>query len=239
MRTRSSFQHARHDPAYRWALGGVLSLIVAFNSSAAYLAQQTAAANKNAPQSAKNPSHFVQAEALLRQGSLEEAKTETQQQLRLHPDSAEGYRLLGIIYVTEKDFPNAMEAFEHAVKLDPTSAGTRNDLGSVYLAQQKPALAEKEFRKALLLEPANRDANFNLGLLLLAKNQPAEAIPHFLRVRPQDVPTRMNLIRAYLRVGRTADGLKLAKDISSENRDDVDLHTALGVLMASEKQWSS
>ncbi len=71
----------------------------------------------------------------------------------------------------------------------------------------------------------------------MAKNLPAQAIPHFQRIQPQDSATRFNLIRAYLRAGKTAEGLKLAAEISSQSKDDVKLHFTLGVLLASEKQY--
>ena len=45
------------------------------------------------------------------------------------------------------------------------------------------------------------------------------------------------MIRAYLRAGRTAEGLKLATDLSAQNKDNVQLHFTLGVLLASEKQY--
>ena len=61
----------------------------------------------------------------------------------------EGYNLLGIIYSSEKDFANALDAFQHALKLDPNSTRTQNNLGNVYVAQEKFDLAEKEFRQGL------------------------------------------------------------------------------------------
>ncbi len=98
-------------------------------------------------------------------------------------------------------------------------------------------LAEKEFGKVLRADPANREANYNLGLVLMAKGSPAEAIVHFQRVRPADIATRFNLIRAYLQAGRTAEGLKAARELSTQNKDNVQLHFTLGVLLAGEKQY--
>ena len=119
----------------------------------------------------------------------------------------------------------------------PNSTRTRNNLGNTYIAQQKLELAEKEFRTVLRLDPANSDGNYNLALLLMAKGSPAEAIVHLQRVRPATLPVRFNLIRAYLRAGRVAEGLKTATEISAQNESDVQLHTTLGVLLASEKQY--
>ncbi len=242
---RSSVRRFLRTVGRRWMRNPVLALAMLSVLPCAAAAQQTnktsptASAKPKAAQTPRPPSPFLQAETLLSQGLLDEAKKETLAQLQLHPSSSEGYKLLGIICVSQKDYVNAMEAFQHALKLEPASAGLHNDLGNVFMAQGKPDLAEKEFRKALLLDSSNRDANFNLGLLLMAKNQPVEAIPHFQRVHPVDTPTRFNLLRAYLRAGKTAEGLKLANEISGQDPNNVNLHTTLGALLASEKQWRS
>jgi len=186
--------------------------------------------------SSKNGDPFVEAKTLFQQGSIEEAKNKIQGQLALNP-SVEGYNLLGIVYSSQRDYANALDAFQHALKIDPNSAKTCNNLGNLYVAQEKLDLAEKEFRKVLRLDPGNRDANYNLGLVLLSRNLPSQAIASFQRVHPANAETRFNLIRAYLLAGRTAEGLKLARDLSVEGHDSIQLHFTLGVLLASAKQY--
>jgi len=217
-------------------LGRILALLLMIIPATGF-AQQTKPSRSNAPQTSQISPLLQEAEELLRQGSSEEAKKKVQEELEKNPSSLEGYNLLGIIYTDERDFANAFAAYEKALKLNPNSTRTLNNLGSLYVAQNKLDLAEKEFKKVLLLEAGNRDANYNLGLLLMARGSPAAAILHFQRIHPADVATRSNLIRAYVRAGRTAEGLKLADDLSTENKDDVQLQFTLGVLLASEKQY--
>jgi len=47
--------------------------------------------------SPQTPSAFQEAESLLAQGLLDQAKEKIQEQLRLNPKSVEGYNLLGIV----------------------------------------------------------------------------------------------------------------------------------------------
>jgi tetratricopeptide (TPR) repeat protein len=183
------------------------------------------------------PSPFSEAETLLRQGSIEEAKQKIQEQLALHPTSVAGYNLLGIAYSSEKDYANALDAFQQALKLSSTSTKTHNNLGNLYVAENESDLAEKEFRTTLRLDPADRDGNYNLGLLLMAKGSLAQAIFHFQKVRPATIETRFNLVRCYLQSGQTASGLALAKALSLQNQDDVRLHFTLGIFLASAKQY--
>jgi tetratricopeptide (TPR) repeat protein len=200
-------------------------------------ARQTAPNYGNGAQPVKISPVLQEAEELLRQGSIAEAKSKIQVELQQNPSSVEGYNLLGIAFSDEKDYVNALQSFQQALKLNPNYTRTRNNLGNLYVAQEKLDLAEKEFATVLRREPGNRDANYSLGLVLMAKNLPAQAIPHFQRVHPQDVATRFHLVRAYLRAGRPAEGLKMATELSGQNKDDVKLHFTLGVLLASEKQY--
>jgi tetratricopeptide (TPR) repeat protein len=197
-------------------------------------------AQKQDPAISSSPSDssaFAEAESLLRQGSIAEAKQKIREQLALHPKSVAGYNLLGIAYSGEKDYASALDAFQHALKLNPNSIKTHNNLGNLYVAENEPELAEKEFAASLRLDPSNRDGNYNLGLFLMAKGSSAAAIPHLLRVHPATLDTRLNLIRCYLQTGQTAAGLNLARTLSAENQDDVRLHTTLGVLLASAKRY--
>jgi tetratricopeptide (TPR) repeat protein len=192
---------------------------------------------REAEQSSELSANLQQAEELRRQGLFDQARSKAQEELQRNPTSVEAYNMLGFIYIDEKDYSNAVEAFQHALKLAPGSAKTRNNLGNVYLSEQKPDLAENEFRTVLRNDPGNRDANYNLGLVLMSKGSPGEAIPHFERVRPATVATQFNLIRAYLASNRTAEGLRLGTELSAQNKNDIQLHFSLGIMLAAEKQY--
>ncbi len=208
-----------------WAFALALAVIASAQTPAASVETNKAA------------SGFRDVEALIKEGRFETAKARLQEELQVHPSSAEAYNLLGIVYSAEKDFPSALEAFQHAAKLDPKSAKTRNNLGNTYVAQQNLDAAEREFREALRLDPANRDADYNLGLVLMARGKPREAILYLQRVPPSNTAARMNLVRACLRAKRNEEALRLAGEISAAAKNDVQVHFTLGILLAGEKQY--
>jgi len=185
----------------------------------------------------QNPagSPFRVAEDLLAQHRLAEARTETLDQLKSHP-TVDGYNLLGIIQSNQQDFGAAIASFQHALRIKPGFPKTLNNLGNVYAAQHQFEPAERQFRAALRTDPANADANYNLGVLLMMKGAPAGAIPYLQRVKsPQ---AQLNLVRAYLQAHRTADATRTAESLSEHNKDNVQVQFSLGVLMASEHQYS-
>ena len=188
-------------------------------------------------QSAKNAANFQRVEALVQQGRLDEARTQMLDELQRNPASVDGYNLLGIIDSDGQDYPDALAAFQKALQLAPNSTKTHNNLGNMYIAQKRMDLAESEFKTVLRLDPGNQDGNYNLGVLLMTKGSPAAAIPYFVRVHPANLPTRFNLIRACLQSKRTAEALRMAATISAKNKNDVQVHFSLGVLLASEKQY--
>jgi len=191
-------------------------------------------AQQKAPNSSKD---FREAEVLVQQGRLHEAKTATEQELQLHPSSVEGYNLLGIIETDQQDYSSAIEAFRRALQLSPNSIKTHNNLANAYVALKQFDLAEKEFRAVLHAVPGNSDANYNLGVLLMSKGESAAAIPHFERVSPANLPTRFNLVRAYFQNKQPAEGVHLASLLAASNSNDVKVQFSLGVLLASEKQY--
>src|SRR5882724_2049400 len=134
-------------PLPRLPLRCILALALILNCAGTHAAQHSAPSHNKTPQSSESPSPFMEAETLLRQGLIAEAKSKIQEQLQLNPNSIEGYNLLGIVYSNEQDFSNALDAFQHALKLAPNSTKTLNNLGNLYAAQGKFDLAEKEFKK--------------------------------------------------------------------------------------------
>ncbi len=234
LRHRTSFGSA-HLSGIRFL--ALLLLFLVCNPRAA--PRQAPPHRSSTPLSAESSPDFDRIETLMQQGRLDEAKTEVQKELKHDPSSVDAYNLLGIIESDQRDYPNAVEAFQDALKIAPKSTKTRNNLGNVYVAEKRVDLAEQEFRTVLRLDPANRDGNFNLGVLLMAKAAPAEAIPHFERLRPANPATSLNLVEAYLQTKRTAEALRKAAELSAQNSDSVQVHFSLGLILASEKQYKA
>jgi tetratricopeptide (TPR) repeat protein len=201
-------------------------------------AQQPPAHKNDAPVALSN-SPLLHAQELIQTGQLDQAKNVINEQLLRDPANVEAYNLMGIILTNEKNYTDALGAFQQALKLNPNSTSTHNNLANLYVAQQKPDLAQKEFDRVLQIAPANRDANYNLGLLLMAEGSPLPAIAHFQRVHPQSVETQFNLVRAFFAAGKSVQALQLARQLSVAHKSDFQLHFTLGVVLASARQYQS
>jgi len=216
-------------PAAGWLLAAVL-LIVSLFSAAAIGAQA------RHPETSQD---FQQIESLMQQNRMEEAKGLAREVLQRDPKSVEAYNLLGMILGQQQDSAGAVASFQKALQLDPGSVKTHNNLGSFLLMEKQVDQAEKEFRTVFRLDPANRDANYNLGILLMIKGDSAGAIAHFKKVQPADSATRLQLVHAYLQNKQPALALETANQLSASEKDNVQVHFSLGVLLGSEKQYDA
>jgi tetratricopeptide (TPR) repeat protein len=201
------------------------------------LSAQTTATATTTHSTGKTGSPFADVKELLQQGKLEKAKSRLHEELQAHPSSSEGYALLGVVYTEEKNYDEALNAFQQGLKLNPKSTAIRNDIGSLYVTQGNPEAGEKEFREALQLNPLDQDGNYNLALLLLSKKQPAAAIPYLQHIHPPTNDSQFALTRAYLETGRNIDALNVARQLSAQNKSKVQVHFTLGVLLGTEKQY--
>src|ERR1700676_4117579 len=99
------------------ALWGILALSIFTLSQsflcAAALATQQPAAKQGAPKKpAKSTSTILaEAAALLSDGRVADAKSTIQEELQRNPANAEAYDLLGVIHVSERDYPAALDSF--------------------------------------------------------------------------------------------------------------------------------
>ena len=99
--------------------------------------------------------------------------------------NARTHHSLGVFYLTQQKYPDAVKEFESALKFDAKSARIHNDLGAAYFELAKTfakgknveALAHslEEFTKATELDGNLLEALFNKSLALEALGSPREA----------------------------------------------------------------
>ncbi|HWA95688.1 MAG TPA: tetratricopeptide repeat protein [Terracidiphilus sp.] len=178
-----------------------------------------------------------EAEQLFQQGQLDQAEELAHQVLTRNPKSVEAWNLIGMVEGNRQNSAGAIDAFQKALALSSRSVKTLNNLGMAYMQAHNPDAAEKQFQAALRVKPTDAETNFNLGLVLMSRNEPARAIPHFLRVHPANLATQFNLIRAYFESKQSAAAVRLAKAVSAANKDNLQVHFALGLLLASAREY--
>ena len=110
-------------------------------------------------------------------GDMAAAKDELIDVLRLHPDDAWSYVVLGNIYVKhDRDRATAARFFTRALELKPGDPYALNSLAAVSKELGDPAKALRCFDEAIASHPEFANAWIGKAMLLQSQDQPAQAV---------------------------------------------------------------
>lgn len=121
-------------------------------------------------------------------GSLADLALKLRQRLEEEtPDDANGWFLLGRTYMTMKDYPQAVQAFEKAYALTGDQPGVMLSLADALAMEQPGELNERAAKlveKALALEPENITALWMAGLNAADRGNYMEALRLMTKLHP-------------------------------------------------------
>jgi len=120
--------------------------------------------------------------------------------LRLDPERADSWNLLGVLRSGRGEEEPAVEAFRQALEKAPAHVGATTNLGHALRELGRFGEAESAYRRALELDPRSADAENGFGVLEIARDRPAAAVPHLeraLTLAPKQHESRLNLAIAF------------------------------------------
>lgn len=115
------------------------------------------------------------------QGLLDKAKPVYEDALKLGPNNAQAWHLLGVLHAQQNRHPEAVQMIGRAIRLDAQQAHFHNNLGLALLALKKQQSSQQCFERALALQPNFFQAHANLGICLQAQGCVQAAISSFNR----------------------------------------------------------
>jgi tetratricopeptide (TPR) repeat protein len=178
----------------------------------------------------------------IRLGDFTGAQANIEESLRLDPNSAAAYDLLGIAYDGQRHDVEAESAFRNAMRLNPGLVAAHNDFGRyLYRVGRSPAAIE-EFSKALVIDPHNFTANYNLGVIAREQKQYREAVSYLVVARaamPSDVPTLLVLAGSYLGAGDKKQAKETSEQLAALAPDDSRIQFSLGSLFLEWKEYEA
>ena len=116
------------------------------------------------------------ANALAKQGKVDEAIKTAKRALEVQPDFAIAHYNLGNLYVQRSRLDLAQLHFEEALRLLPNYADAHTNYGQLLAERGDLAAGIASFQKALALNPSLSRAHLNLGVALAKTGRLAEAI---------------------------------------------------------------
>jgi len=106
-------------------------------------------------------------------GNKERATELLRKAVQIRIETPPAWLTLGIIYMDQERFDEALAALTQAVLLDPRNSRARNYLGVVVGRKGWIDGAQSELRRAVEFDPEYADAHFNLAAFYLEEKPPA------------------------------------------------------------------
>ncbi|HEX5481916.1 MAG TPA: tetratricopeptide repeat protein [Terriglobia bacterium] len=129
------------------------------------------------------------AQQLIQQGKLGEARTVLSQGLKVFPHEAAFYNFLGIVNARQNDFGQAEEDFRKAIEESPGYVGAYLNLGHLYQAEKgrisgAASKAAAIYRKILQVDPGNSEAIYQYAALEMQQGHFKNSLGHLLKLPP-------------------------------------------------------
>jgi arylsulfatase A-like enzyme/Tfp pilus assembly protein PilF len=109
-------------------------------------------------------------------GALDRSAALLQAVIAAHPDYAEAYNSLGVVYARQNKHAEARTAFRRVLELDPTSAKAYENLGVDELGAGELAAASADLARALSLDPRLAGAHNALAAVYMRQGRTVDAI---------------------------------------------------------------
>jgi Flp pilus assembly protein TadD len=144
------------------------------------------------------PPHRGLAEVYFFQKRFADAERECREAIRLDPNFADAYELLGVVNAKENNFAGAHQALDTALRLAPKQASVYVNLGILAVAEGKIPDAVTYLQEAVALAPNFADAHHKLGAVLILTHDfdgaraQAQLLDRLDPVRARDLRARID-----------------------------------------------
>jgi tetratricopeptide (TPR) repeat protein len=181
--------------------------------------------------------HFAAAHQAQDAGNLDLAATEYLAVIRLHPEVAEAYASLGLVYNAQGKFAESARTLAKAEKLKRGLPGVSLYLGIDYEKQRQAALAVPHLIEAVRLEPSNKQAHTWLARALWDDGRIQPAIEQARKTSllfPADPALLLDLGEAY----RKAADLGIQHVLTAARGEPL-AHQVYGDIYKDERSWEN
>src|ERR1700733_2143347 len=181
--------------------------------------------------------HYAAAHQAQDAGNLDLAATEYLAVIRLHPEIAEAYASLGLVYNAQGKFTESARTLAKAEKLKRGLPGVSLYLGIDYEKQRQAALAVPQLVEAVRLEPSNKQAHTWLARALWDDGRTERALDQLRQTAllfPSDPALLLDLGEAY----RKASDLGIEGILNGSSGTPL-LHQVYGDIYKDEHAWEN
>jgi tetratricopeptide (TPR) repeat protein len=148
--------------------------------------------------------HYNTGLELQNSGFLNKAVQEYRAAIKADDRLEQAFSNLGLIFLQQKNYSRAQEAFDRALAIKPNRPNSLNGLASVLYAQNKVDEAIEEWKKVIHFNPRFASAYFNMGIALEKQDRHGEALDAYVKA----VTIQPDMADAYYHLGRLMEKQK-------------------------------
>jgi tetratricopeptide (TPR) repeat protein len=190
----------------------------------------------------------TQADALIKNGRLEEAARLLTEKIGSHPVSPLVHGNLGNSFLDARKIDDAIVQYMIALKLNPGLSNARHNLalalavkgdfdGAIehYKIYSGPNAGLAELlQKALVVNPDSVVILTRLGYALAQSGRPAQALDYYykaLKLEPNNIFVHGCLVLALADMGKTDEAIEHCRIVLAARPNDVEMHNNLGIFL--------
>ncbi|MBU6392378.1 MAG: tetratricopeptide repeat protein, partial [Planctomycetes bacterium] len=147
------------------------------------------------------------------------------------PRYSHAYFYIGCCKDKLERYPEAIEAYKHAIRINPDFIEAHSNLGAACDRAGRYAEAVEAYRHVVRIQPEDVEFHYKLGKAYSALGRYAEAIKAFkqvIRMSPSFTEVYDGLGLAYYNLGSYAEAIEALKQATNIVHDNADTHSALG-----------
>jgi len=172
----------------------------------------------------------------LASGKPAEAETAFLKSIELAPEFTAPYYQLGVLYASQKKFPEAAKRLEKVIEKNDKNVGAHVLLGMVINSEGKIDAANKEYRKVLTLSPKHPLAANNLAANLADGGGNLDEALKFAQVAreaaPEDPSVGDTLGWIYHKKGLTETAFPLIAEAAGKMKNNASIRYHYGMVLA-------
>ena len=185
---------------------------------------------------------LLQGVSLMQTGKTPEAEIIFKDIILRHPNIAESYQLLGLIYAEREDFIKAQECFKEAVRLEPSNAAYNSNYANTLQDTWKIEESLPFYQKAIELKPDFVDAYFNMGNAFRKLQRFPEALSCYeaaKKINPQYIKCFVNTAVVYEAMKQVDRAITEISEALKFAPQSFELLSYIAVMYSIKKEYES
>lgn len=174
------------------------------------------------------------------EGNVQNAQLALKNALKIDPQFAKGYTMLGNLQVQDRNFANAYASYMRAVEIDPLELDSQLGLSKLYFLQRSMDKVEEKVDFILAKQPEHLEAGVLKAIVLTKAGRAEEALERLnaLRVKnPGNIDVVLAQSEAYMARNEPLLAEKTMTDALASNPKETLLHMHLASFYVQRKNF--